>query len=638
VEVSSLVGENKTGNTATLRLRRSCTNKCGDKLVVRFRILRKALEHAYETSLPAIHWTGKSRRLDAVRDRIKRWSEQLTTVRCEGGRRERHGLRMAIGLVKRGFPDPCDFCVTSGWESFRTQQACGVAPVEPEFLDFVRKQTRLMFPRGWLTRAKYESIVFRSSVSPGASSQTPRSKGGMRNDVTHESFLESVEYADPTQLGVFKYADVISAGKIRGVTLQPPQMAALRCLHTAMQDRVAAQPWSLTGPPTSRRFAQAGFKFREPILSGDYKSATNCLSLEVSRAILSTVLDGAVGVPDMTKELAIQSLRPTVGFRKEKFVVERGQMMGSFLSFPLLCLYNRLCSLYTLGEVPMLINGDDLVAETSDPSRWYEHLPSLGLEPESTKTAYVRGAANINSTAIIHQRGRAVVCKSLRMRALVPPSDVAIGTLGERFRTFIDCAPRRRSGANAWVTTHGRLVIGLLSKGVSLDQMGFGLRDMGLLPSICMAALKSARKYARPTDLHLPLPDVDRRSTTLVRERNMTKGYRAAIAIDNFCNGPPIIPGSYSVAKMVFARIRSRTPRRRACLESLARRWRLPVRKTSVKWYFNYYTTSDRYLRAVLNKTPTDGLRVPNWALSLERVSHNPPTFHPALRAGVGHH
>jgi len=598
-------------------------HQCGSKLRRRFWQIREALQQAYNVKLPRISFCGKSRR--SAENAIQKWTVRNQFARCEGGRRERAGLRMAIALVKRGFPDPCPKCTDSTGKRFREfkrEQGTPVAPVERKFLDFVVEKTAELFPRGWLRERRWDSHVVRSQVSTSASARTPRSKGGMRLDLTRDEYLTFLEGPERPILEPFKYADVVSAGKQRGVTLQSPAMALLRPLHDAMFDNIAKCNWLLKGPPTSSAFARAGFSFREGLLSGDYKSATNRLSLEVSHAILSVVLGNASGVPEHVRSLALASLSPVVQFEREQFIVRRGQMMGSYLSFPLLCVYNRLATLYALGPVPMLINGDDLVAETSDPSPWHELLPSLGLEPESRKTTYASRACNINSTAIVVQRRRAVIAKTLRMRALVPPSDVDAAGLGERFRSFVSQGPRPVPSARAWLTNHGRLLHGYISRGVSLGQMGFRVGDLGLLPDrVVGAALYHARRHHRPTDLPPPPRDSSHRwesepDVIRVPQRNMTRAEKAAVLIENLEHPHALFLGDtrrLTSGWWVESRVRENCRRGSPIPARFRRLVGNLERYTGPKMYFGHFCDSRTFLARNCAPAPKAPQAVPTW-------------------------
>jgi hypothetical protein len=139
----------------------------------------------------------------------------------------------------------------------------------------------------------------------------------------------------------------------------------------------------------------------EKILSGDYEAATDSLPIEVAELCLKVMRETSVSVPPTVWQGALKSLRPLVEDKEGNvFVPERGQMMGSLLSFPLLCLQNYLCCSFVLGtDRPYLINGDDTLTRCTrkEYGRWLEELPKLGLRPSAGKCAFLRSVFTINS-------------------------------------------------------------------------------------------------------------------------------------------------------------------------------------------------------------------------------------------------
>lgn len=92
----------------------------------------------------------------------------------------------------------------------------------------------------------------------------------------------------------------------------------------------------------------------------------------------------------------------------EKRVQERGQLMGSVLSFPILCLVNAtLCSVAMMSqygdkplkELPLLVNGDDAVFTGNSEvySRWLRAAKLSGMAPSIGKVYYSKEFFNINS-------------------------------------------------------------------------------------------------------------------------------------------------------------------------------------------------------------------------------------------------
>lgn len=137
------------------------------------------------------------------------------------------------------------------------------------------------------------------------------------------------------------------------------------------------------------------------VLSGDYESATDGLNMDITMSLMKGILSNIeheptrlwalyetgehiIEYPDWTK---IEPVRQTTG-----------QLMGSLLSFPLLCLANyALCKFVGIQE--MMINGDDLLALCSKDTyqRWRDIGPKVGLVPSVGKNFISREFGTFNS-------------------------------------------------------------------------------------------------------------------------------------------------------------------------------------------------------------------------------------------------
>jgi hypothetical protein len=121
------------------------------------------------------------------------------------------------------------------------------------------------------------------------------------------------------------------------------------------------------------------------LVSGDYKSATDCLNMNLTKMVLEIYLTECVEGTDQRSELFRHFCRknlyeqiityPPVLEDGKKVQIEavqqrNGQLMGSQLSFPVLCILNLvtywlaleqyLGRPVTLEELPALVNGDDI--------------------------------------------------------------------------------------------------------------------------------------------------------------------------------------------------------------------------------------------------------------------------------------
>lgn len=248
--------------------------------------------------------------------------------------------------------------------------------------------------------------------------------------------LASLNAVPVALLEAFKVRIITKAEAVRHWLVQPLQKVFWRALQ-------AFPCFALTGRPdepedVARMFDQLLPK--ESLVSGDYESATDLLLSEVS----STVLRG-FKAPDIARMMGSSmspdgslsrgrrgSKRPmidprlwfpmeqalvghTLWFKNqvsgamEAFPQKNGQLMGSFISFPVLCVANAaICRMaveesrgqrLTLFQTPMIINGDDCLfpstAEGYD--LWKRAGRAIGLKPSVGKNYVSKTLAVINS-------------------------------------------------------------------------------------------------------------------------------------------------------------------------------------------------------------------------------------------------
>jgi hypothetical protein len=119
-------------------------------------------------------------------------------------------------------------------------------------------------------------------------------------------------------------------------------------------------------------------------LSGDYTAATDNFPMSCTNALIEGILSHITHQP--TKDYVRWEISPhellypmNIGPGNQT----SGQLMGSLLSFPLLCLLN-VHTLRTSGFSPgsFLVNGDDVVARGTleQIDRWRKFAPTIGLE------------------------------------------------------------------------------------------------------------------------------------------------------------------------------------------------------------------------------------------------------------------
>jgi len=141
-------------------------------------------------------------------------------------------------------------------------------------------------------------------------------------------------------------------------------------------------------------------------ISGDYSAATDSFSIEASRALLEGILESIDHEP--TKRWAMKEISPhLLLYPKDSGLApvlqESGQLMGSLLSFPLLCLLND-CTARSCGLDPRkyLINGDDILmrAEEQVYFQWKDQVADFGLKLSLGKNYIHRDFGTVNSQLI----------------------------------------------------------------------------------------------------------------------------------------------------------------------------------------------------------------------------------------------
>jgi len=206
----------------------------------------------------------------------------------------------------------------------------------------------------------------------------------------------------------------------------------------------------------------------DPVLhSIDYKAATDCLKREISEWIMSTLVYyfDAKTRDLCARVLGMHELHYDAGGPAHGVAVQQvGQLMGSILSFIVLCLANlgvMLVSLKRAGDVrsrqkkmkSLLINGDDglfraprFVGDILD-----QVSSAAGLRPSIGKSYHHPVCANINSTDYFFRNGSAICVPYLNTGLLFGQSKV-LDTL--------NCDMRSEGGCRSLCSTANELLRG----------------------------------------------------------------------------------------------------------------------------------------------------------------------------------
>jgi len=337
----------------------------------------------------------------------------------------RLALASTLTSGKKLLPDPCPGMVKMMTQSHKELMSTPFAPSDSleSFIDFCRGRVEKMFPFGW--DEDYAKCIENVTLPLSAGVGLPRGEGGVassgwaRDDYVSACSTGNLEFKFPSSVN---FQVVVAEGKARGITVTHKEHQVLKPLHNVLYDFLSRKDWLLRGDARPDCFEDFEACRGEVFVSGDYESATDGLSTEVSEAILDTLLSKCRYTPEGVRRWALMSLRSEIRYEDGQVVEQqRGQLMGNLLSFPLLCLYNFLAFKFVVKRrVPLKINGDDIVCRlTREEYRdWEAGLKGLGLKLSAGKTFVHPRYFAVNSTyfwAYASKRPRTLECARLGM-------------------------------------------------------------------------------------------------------------------------------------------------------------------------------------------------------------------------------
>nr|UJQ92811.1 MAG: putative RNA-dependent RNA polymerase [Narnaviridae sp.] len=230
---------------------------------------------------------------------------------------------------------------------------------------------------------------------------------------------------------------IVEPLKVRTITAGRGELFCLKPLQRAMWLAMGEFPqYVLTHgtnnlePAIERIFKQS--TEGDVWISGDYTAATDSVDLQASKAIMEGILSEIDHLP--TKRWAMKELSPHLLFYPKSsglspVLQESGQLMGSLLSFPLLCILNNATAKFSgLKDHQYLINGDDILMRTKPETYplWKKQVSEFGLELSLGKNYISPEFGTVNSQLI--QNG--IVLSSGKQRLL----DRRYKVLGECLR------------------------------------------------------------------------------------------------------------------------------------------------------------------------------------------------------------
>lgn len=238
------------------------------------------------------------------------------------------------------------------------------------------------------------------------------------------------------------------------------------------------------------------------VLSGDYESATDGMNMDLSNSLLNGILSQIDHRP--TREWAIYENGHHIveypawtGLKPIKQTT--GQLMGSLLSFPLLCLANDLITDLAGITKQKLINGDDLLAHCTlkQVADWKTIGTKCGMKPSVGKNYSSRKFGTFNSQLVldghhVHYTNLKLVSRRDQIgncAKIAQLCGISKSLMVRRSKTFLTTCPQ--------------------SLDVSIQKGGLGYetvldRDISILDKLCYFTQLLKNKKFRFSSLGLP--------------------------------------------------------------------------------------------------------------------------------------
>jgi len=474
-------------------------------------------------------------RLRCFPRRFAGWDDDGFPKLVRLSRVHRWELAHSCASLQRSLPASCHKHTPSAKGAWLKEALSNPPPSSPEFLNFCRRKVRKFFPLGW-DQGRYLSSV--QSFSPQNSARAESLDWGLRADAFWSDFAPhgSSSKAEFSRLALHGKYSPLSSSPFFTDALNPSARFHLRVksIPTAGKTRVIGIPsysYDLLGPLHRSIYGHMVNRKGSPFVHGsvtakrvsdvckgsvqtsvDLTNATDGLRLDVTEAILGVILSKAVTVPGLIKELACESLYPSVGKGKS---ISHGQMMGAYLSFPLLCLHSWCAALWAARSSKlrgMAVNGDDVLMSHDLPLGEYPD----GYLLNKKKTMTASRAAELNSTVFLLSNKKWRVVNNLRR-----------GGGKSDYAGFCHMASACSSAGPSWVSAFVRSRFG--------KRWNLGYRDLGLPLSHQLVYHRELRFFGEVTSVKPPAPLLSDRYRMVSSEPSDRD--KIAFAIDLFDGG-----------------------------------------------------------------------------------------------------
>jgi hypothetical protein len=263
--------------------------------------------------------------------------------------------------------------------------------------------------------SSYTPAISRSSLKPRLQEESSKL-------IKNEPFAETTPVARVAEvLEPLKVRLITAMDAVRGHVARPLQGSLWRFLRSSPVFRLIGEPISesiihdLVAAHT-----KLGGSSSDDFVSGDYSAATDGLDIRLSKALLEVVLDHLhpddVPFRDFIASALLEQVLVYPSWTQLPPVLQKnGQLMGSVLSFPFLCLANLFAYIMSLPDrdailasrarmdaLAVLINGDDILFRASDPlyKSWERETARVGFTQSVGKNFRHARFFTVNSVPI----------------------------------------------------------------------------------------------------------------------------------------------------------------------------------------------------------------------------------------------
>lgn len=156
-------------------------------------------------------------------------------------------------------------------------------------------------------------------------------------------------------------------------------------------------------------------------MSGDYSAATDGLDINFTKICFESFLSHCNYSADLNDILRSVIYEHFITYPEwteiKSFMQKNGQLMGSTLSFPILCMVNLLCYWLSLEQyldrkinihdLPVLVNGDDILFPSNEGlyKIWLQNIKKVGFKLSLGKNYVHHSVLTVNSQCFSYSYG-----------------------------------------------------------------------------------------------------------------------------------------------------------------------------------------------------------------------------------------